>query len=82
MAIDAAAAAPFVDTAMPISAAPGAAPGPDGEPAAASPFRLADAAKWRVCAPWDAGVLLTRAQLDALLLPAKRKGAYSAADYE
>ena len=60
----------------------GAALGPDGEPAGASPFRLADAAEWRVCAPWDARVLLTRAELDALLLPAKRKGVYSAADYE
>ena len=58
----------------------GAALGPDGEPA--SPFRLADAAEWRVCAPWDAGLMLTRAQLDALLLPAKRKGVYSARDYE
>ena len=60
----------------------GAALGPDGEPAGASPFRLADAAGWRVCAPWDARLLLTRAELDALLLPAKRKGVYSAADYE
>ena len=49
----------------------------------AAPFRLpSDAAAWRVCAPWDARVLLTRAELDVLLLPAKRKGDYSAADYE
>ena len=49
----------------------------------AAPSRLtSDAAGWRVCAPWDARVLLTRAELDALLLPAKRKGVYSAADYE
>ena len=48
-----------------------------------APSRLtSDAAGWRVCAPWDARVLLTRAELDALLLPAKRKGVYSAADYE
>jgi hypothetical protein len=60
----------------------GAALGTDGEPAGASPFRLADAAGWRVCAPWDAGLMLTREQLDALLLPAKRKGVYSAEDYE
>ena len=60
----------------------GAALGADGDPAGASPFRLADAAEWRVCAPWDAGLMLTRAQLDALLLPAKRKGVYSARDYE
>ena len=49
----------------------------------AAPFRLpSDAAAWRVCAPWDARLLLTRAELDVLLLPAKRKGVYSAADYE
>jgi len=49
----------------------------------AAPFRLpSDAAAWRVCAPWDARLLLTRAELDVLLLPAKRKGVYSATDYE
>ena len=95
MATDAAAAAPPVEPEATHASAEaeaeaevgeageaGAALGPDGEPAGASPFRLADATEWRVCAPWDARVLLTRAELDALLLPAKRKGVYSAADYE